>query len=147
MAASDSSHPIRSPVLAGNWKMNKGPRETRDFFGMFLARHQPRQDRTVIFFPPSLSIAAAVSATSGRDDIGLGVQSVFWEKNGAFTGEISAPMAAGAGARYVLAGHSERRHIFHESDDDVGKKAGAAVDSGLVPIICVGETLDRKSVV
>lgn len=144
MAASDSSHPIRSPVLAGNWKMNKGPRETRDFFGMFLARHQPRQDRTVIFFPPSLSIAAAVSATSGRDDIGLGVQSVFWEKNGAFTGEISAPMAAGAGARYVLAGHSERRHIFHESDDDVGKKAGAAVDSGLVPIICVGETLEER---
>lgn len=144
MAASDGSHPIRSPVLAGNWKMNKGPRETRDFFDAFLARHQPREDRTVIFFPPSLSIAAAASATRGRDDIGLGVQNVFWEKNGAFTGEISASMAAGAGARYVLAGHSERRHIFHESDDDVGKKAAAAVDAGLVPIICVGETLEER---
>lgn len=144
MTASDSSNPVRSPVLAGNWKMNKGPRETREFFDAFLALHGPHQDRTVIFFPPSLSLAAAASTIDGRDDIGLGVQSMYWEKSGAFTGEISAPMAVEAGARYALAGHSERRHVFQESDDDVGRKAAAAVDAGLIPVVCVGEKLDER---
>lgn len=138
------SRPVLAPVMAANWKMHKGPRETRDFFDAFLPLYAPRQDRTVIFFPPSVSLPAAVDSLAGRLDIGLGVQSIFWQDTGAFTGEISAPMAAQAGARYALAGHSERRQLFHEADGDVGRKAAAALNAGLVPLICVGETLEER---
>jgi triosephosphate isomerase (TIM) len=136
-----TAHRVRRPVLAGNWKMNKGPQDATSFFATFLARYQPRDDRTVLFFPPAISFDAAARALANRPDIALGVQK---EKSGAFTGEISAPMAAQAGARFVLAGHSERRHVFGETDEEVGRKAAAALAAGLVPLVCVGEKLDDR---
>jgi len=132
------------PVIAGNWKMHHGPRATADFFAAFRNASEPRDDRTVVFFPPAISISGAVAAVQGRPDLLLGVQNIYWESKGAFTGEISAGMAAEAGVRFVLCGHSERRHVFGESNDDVGRKAAAAFAAGLTPVICVGETLDER---
>jgi triosephosphate isomerase (TIM) len=135
--------PVRRPVLAGNWKMHKGPREADAFFPPFLQRYAAR-DRTIIFFPPAISLMAAAAAADGRPDIAFGVQNVHWEPTGAFTGEISAQMAAQAGARFALAGHSERRHVFGETDEEVGRKAAAALAAGLVPVACIGEKLDER---
>jgi triosephosphate isomerase (TIM) len=139
-----SAHRVRRPVFAGNWKMNRGPREATSFFDTFLAHYLPHDDRTVLFLPPAISFAAAARAIRERPDIALGVQNAHWEKNGAFTGEIAAAMAAEAGARYLLAGHSERRHIFGETDEQVGLKAAAALAAGLIPLVCVGETLEQR---
>ncbi len=135
---------VRKPVIAGNWKMHNGPAATRDFFSAFLGAYAPREDDTVIFFPPALSLAAAIEATRGRPDIALGVQNVYWQPRGAFTGEISAPMAKEAGASYALVGHSERRHVFGESDQDVARKVRAVFDAGLTPVVCVGELLEER---
>ncbi|HEX7118585.1 MAG TPA: triose-phosphate isomerase [Longimicrobiales bacterium] len=136
--------PSRTPVIAGNWKMHKGPSETRDFFRAFAARHAAREDRIVIVFPPAISLAAAAEALEGRGDIALGVQNVHWEPQGALTGETSVAMARDAGARYTLVGHSERRHIFGETDEDVRRKTAAALAGGLTPLVCLGETLDQR---
>ncbi len=138
------SHRVRRPVLAGNWKMNKGPEDTTSFFAAFVEEHRPRSDRTVIVFPPTLSFAAAAAALRDRSDISLGVQNIHWEESGAFTGEVSAAMVAQAGAACILAGHSERRHVFGETDEQVGLKSAAALASGLIPIACVGETLEQR---
>jgi triosephosphate isomerase len=134
----------RTPVLAGNWKMNLGPVEAARFFDAFLAAHPPREDATVLFFPPALSLAAAREALRDRPDVRLGVQNVYWEASGAFTGEISVPLAAEAGAEYVLIGHSERRHVFGETTTQTVRKVRAVLDGGLVPVLCVGETLDER---
>jgi triosephosphate isomerase len=132
------------PVIAGNWKMNKGPHAARDFIAEFAARHAPAGDETVILFPPSISVATVVDALSGRRDINVGVQNIYFEKDGAYTGEISAGMAREAGATFTLIGHSERRHIFGETDADVRKKVSAALQAAIIPIICVGEKLDQR---
>jgi len=136
--------PPRRPVLAGNWKMFKGPAEARAFFSAFLPAYPERDDRTVIFFPPAVSVEAAGQSVAERTDILLGVQDVHWEKQGAFTGQISAPMAAEAGASFVLVGHSERRHVFGETNADTARKTRAALDAGLRPVLCVGETIDER---
>jgi triosephosphate isomerase len=132
------------PVLAGNWKMNHGPTETARFFADFLARHRPREEATVLFFPPAVSLAAAREAVQGRPDVRLGVQNVYWERSGAFTGELSAPLAADAGAEYVLVGHSERRHVFGETSEETARKVRAVLDAGLVPVLCVGELIEER---
>jgi triosephosphate isomerase len=136
--------PLRTPVMAGNWKMNKGPTETAAFFAEFLAAWPARPDRTVAFFPPAVSLAAAVAATEGRGDILLGVQNVHWQAGGAFTGELSVAMAADAGARLVLVGHSERRHVFGETDAETEKKVRAVFHGGLTPVLCVGELIEER---
>jgi triosephosphate isomerase len=136
--------PLAKPVIAGNWKMHNGPTATREFFQAFLALYQARADRSLIFFPPAVSLLAAVAAVRSRPDVGLGVQNVYWEPKGAFTGEVSAPMVREAGASFALAGHSERRHVFGESDQDVARKARAIADAGLIPVVCVGETLEER---
>ena len=138
------NHRVRKPVLAGNWKMNKGPDDARSFFAAFTDGYRAHEDRTIIFFPPALSFAAARTGIQERSDLALGVQNIHWEENGAFTGELSAAIAAQARAQYVLAGHSERRHIFGETNDEVGKKCAAALAAGLIPIACVGETLEQR---
>ena len=135
----------RRPVLAGNWKMNHGPSDTARFFADFLNRLAPADDRPVVFFPPAISFAAAREALQGRPDVRLGVQNVHWEASGAFTGELSVAMAKDAGAELVLVGHSERRHVFGETSDETAKKVRAVLDGGLVPVLCVGETLDERN--
>ena len=134
----------RTPVLAGNWKMNLGPAGAAAFFADFLARHAPREDATVLFFPAAVSLAAAREAVKERPDVRLGVQNVYWEASGAFTGELSVDMAAEAGAEYVLVGHSERRHVFGETVTQTVRKVRAVLDGGLVPVLCVGETIDER---
>jgi triosephosphate isomerase len=139
-----SGSAARPRVIAANWKMNKAPAEAAAFFDDFLPACPERAGRTVLFFPPAISFAACVRPVAFREDLGLGVQNVHWDSSGAFTGEISATMAASAGARYALAGHSERRHIFGETDEMVARKAAAIAGAGLKPIVCVGETIDER---
>jgi triosephosphate isomerase len=133
-----------TPVIAGNWKMNKGPEAAREFVADFTARYAPVDSQTVILIPPAVSLAVVSWAVGSRRDISLGIQNIYWEPDGAFTGETSAAMAKEAGASFALVGHSERRHIFGETDADVQRKVGAALRAGLTPIICVGETLDQR---
>jgi triosephosphate isomerase len=144
MHAMHVMHALRRPVFAANWKMNLGPTEARAFVAAFTARWTPQPDRSVIFFPPAISIAAVKHALGNRTDIAVGVQNIWTEDKGAFTGEISAPMATDAGAVYALVGHSERRHIFGETDEQTAKKCVAAARSGLTPILCVGELLSER---
>jgi triosephosphate isomerase len=135
---------MQRPVFAANWKMNLGPSQARAFVAAFTARWTPHTDRTVIFFPPAISVDAVVRALGSRRDLATGVQNVWTEEKGAFTGETSAPMAKDAGAAYVLVGHSERRHVFGETDEQTAKKCAVASRSGLVPILCVGELLAER---
>jgi triosephosphate isomerase len=130
-------------VVAGNWKMHLGPEHTITFFEALSLENVP-SDRELIVFPSAVSIAAAAKA-AGRDPrVHLGVQNIHWEDQGAFTGEISASMALEAGASFALAGHSERRHVFGETDAEVASKVAAARRHGLVPVVCVGETIDER---
>ena len=134
----------RSLVYAANWKMNHGPAAARDSLGRFLQVTSPVPDRQLWFFPPSVSIAAACEASAGRTDVTVGAQNVHWEVKGAFTGELSIPLVVEAGARAALIGHSERRHLFGETDEQVGRKLAAVLRAGLTPMVCVGETLAER---
>ena len=134
----------KTPIFAANWKMNSGPTEARAFMRTFLARNARRPDRTLIFFPPALSFAAVKDSLRERADVAVGVQNIHWEAKGAFTGELSASIARDAGATHVLVGHSERRHVFGERDEESGKKCLAAVNAELVPVLCVGEKLEER---
>jgi triosephosphate isomerase len=134
----------RRIVISGNWKMNNSPGATRDFFARF-APDALRPDVELLIFPPTLSFAAARDAAHDVDPpFALGVQNIHWAESGAFTGEISAEMARDAGATHVLVGHSERRHVFGETDAETALKVGAALRAGLVPVLCVGETLEER---
>jgi triosephosphate isomerase len=135
---------MHHPVLAANWKMNHGPSEARAFMAAFLASYTPRNDRTVAIFPPALSLALVRESLASRTDILLGVQNIHSELKGAFTGENSAPMARDAGAKLALVGHSERRHVFGETDDAAARKCVAALRSGLTPMLCVGEKIEQR---
>src|SRR3954454_9330898 len=134
----------RRPILAANWKMNHGPTAASAFLASFLARYARREDRTVILFPSELAFAAARSAVAERPDILLGVQNIHTAEKGAFTGENSAAIALDAGAGFVLVGHSERRHLFGETDADTAEKVKRAVEHGLVPLLCVGEKIEER---
>ena len=133
-------------VVAANWKMHHGPRAAARFFRGF--RPAAPGAARVAFFPPTVSLAAAIDAARGSAGRGLGVefgvQNVHWDAAGALTGEISAEMAREAGATLVLVGHSERRHVFGETDEETGRKVAAAVRAGLTPVVCVGERLEER---
>jgi triosephosphate isomerase (TIM) len=135
---------VKRPVLAANWKMNNGPTAAKIFMDAFLASYQPRDDRTVIIFPPAVSLTTVAAACSTRPDVLAGVQNIHWADKGAFTGEISAPMAKDAGAAVVLVGHSERRHVFGETDAQCAQKCVAASRAKLAFMLCVGETMDQR---
>ncbi len=132
------------PLFAANWKMHNGPQATRDFVVEFEGLYEERGDRRVVFFPPSISVEAFRLATSHRPDLGLGVQDVHAESEGAHTGAISANMAIEAGASWSLVGHSERRAEFGDDDTTVVRKISRILESGLAPIVCVGETLEER---
>lgn len=135
---------MKPRIFAANWKMNHAPADATAFMRAFLAHFGKHQDRNVIFFPPALSFGAVVGALKDRPDIQLGVQNIHWEDKGAFTGENSAAIARASGAKYALVGHSERRHLFGETEEETARKVAAAVRAGLTPIICVGETLAQR---
>jgi triosephosphate isomerase (TIM) len=134
----------RPLIYAANWKMHHGPSAARDFLTRFLQVTAPVAGRRLWFFPPAVSIAAAYETASGREDVTVGAQNVHWEPKGAFTGELSIPLVMEAGARAVLIGHSERRHLFGETDEQVARKLGATLKAGMIPLVCVGETLAER---
>jgi triosephosphate isomerase (TIM) len=134
----------RSLIYAANWKMNHGPSAGREFLTRFLQVTSPVPGRRLWFFPPYVTIAAVCEAASGREDVTIGAQNVHWEPKGAFTGELSIPLVMEAGARATLIGHSERRHLFGETDEQVARKLAAALKAGLIPLVCVGETLAER---
>src|SRR3954454_5063394 len=134
----------RQLPLAANWKMNHGPAEARAFAEKFLALTSPIEGRQRWFFPAAVSIAPLADALQGRSDVTVGAQNVHWEPKGAYTGGISIPMVTEVGARLTLVGHSERRHLFGETDEQVGRKTRAAQAAGITPLVCVGETLAER---
>jgi triosephosphate isomerase len=134
----------RRRIFAANWKMHHGPAAAREFLERFLPILSPAPGRTLWFFTPGPSIEAAAIGASSRSDIRVGAQNVHWEPNGAYTGEISAGIVKDAGARGALVGHSERRHIFGESDEATGLKVRALLDGGLAAMLCVGETHEER---
>src|SRR5580700_4203195 len=134
---------MRKPVMAGNWKMYKSAAETSSFFEKFSPLVATTTHAEVVICPPFVNIPAAVEAARSTA-IGIGAQDVFWLKEGAYTGEVSAPMLAAIGCRWVIIGHSERRQYFGETDESVFKKTVAALEAGLKPIVCVGERLEER---
>jgi triosephosphate isomerase len=135
---------MRSLVYAANWKMHLSPGDARAFAARFLERTRPKEGRSFWFFPSAVSIEATSDALKGRPDIRVGAQDVHWEPKGAFTGATSIPLAMGAGATGALVGHSERRHVFGETDEETGRKVRALLDAGLTPMLCVGEKLSER---
>ncbi len=134
---------MRRRVIAGNWKMFKTQTETRAFFSAFAPLVVSSTHRDIVIAPPFTAIPAAVDAAKGTN-IAIAGQNVHWEKEGAFTGEISANMLVEGGCRYVIIGHSERRQFFGETDESVAKKTKAALAAGLTPIVCLGELLSHR---
>lgn len=132
----------RSIVIAANWKMYKKRDEAEDFIVELLAENLDHSVEVVIC--PPATLLHSVSGALADSSIKTGVQNIHWEKEGAYTGEISAPMAIDAGCTYCICGHSERRHIFDESSEMVTRKAQSALNAGLIPIICIGETLEER---
>src|SRR6266576_3713960 len=124
--------------------MNSGPTAAKAFMDAFLADYKARDDRTIIIFPPAVSLTTVASACTGRSNVIAGIQNIHWAEKGAFTGEISAPMAKDAGAKVALVGHSERRHGFGETDAQCAKKCQSAAKADLSFMLCVGETIEQR---
>lgn len=133
---------LRPVVVAANWKMHKAGPEVGPYFEAFRRAAPERGNRRVVVFPPFPVLEAAVRAAGELAEIGA--QNCHWEASGAFTGEVSVPMLAAAGARLALVGHSERRHLFGETDEDCARKVRAVLAGGLSPMLCVGETLEER---
>ena len=132
---------MRTPLVAGNWKMNKTVAEARDLVFMMSSKLGEIQSVEKVLCPPFIAIPALAEMLRGSR-IALGAQNLHWEEKGAFTGEVSPGMVKEF-CQYVIIGHSERRTYFGETDESVNKKLHAAMKAGLIPIVCVGETLDQ----
>ena len=128
----------RPLIYAANWKMHHAPGAARAFMARFLALTEPVPDRALWFFPPAVSLASVAEAAAARPDVRVGAQNVHWEP------KLSIPMVQEAGARVILIGHSERRHLFGETDEQVARKSVAVLKAGLQPLACLGETLAER---
>jgi triosephosphate isomerase len=133
----------RNEIIAGNWKMHKTQDEALQLALSVVSGLGEEYPRDVVLCPPFTALAGVSRALAGAS-VALGAQNVHWEGSGAYTGEISALMLADLGCRYVIVGHSERRALFGETDEDVARKLGAVAAGGMIPILCVGETLDQR---
>ena len=134
---------MRVPFIAANWKMYKTVHEAFAFAKEFRATVKDVKDVEIVLAPPFTALHSVVEATR-NSNIGVAAQNLCWEREGAFTGEVSAPMLKDAGAEYAIIGHSERRRLFHETDETVNRKVLAALGAQLTPIVCIGETLDER---
>jgi triosephosphate isomerase (TIM) len=134
---------MRKKLIAANWKMYKTPAEARDFFRDFLPLVHGHDRDEIVVCPTYLAIETAVHVAKGSN-VAIGAQDLYWQKEGAFTGEICGGMLAAVGATHVIIGHSERRQHFGETDDTVNLKLKSAIESGLTPIVCVGEVLEER---
>src|SRR5689334_4310144 len=134
---------MRTPLIAGNWKMFKTVHEAIVFVKELRSAVKDVTTVEIVVAPPFTAVAAAAEAARNTN-IAVAAQDLYWEKEGAFTGEISAAMIKEAGAEYVIIGHSERRRLFAETDATVNRKVFAAMAAELAPIVCVGETLEER---
>jgi triosephosphate isomerase len=134
---------MRKKLIAANWKMYKTPDQTCAFFREFLPMVAGHDRDEIAVFPPFIDLPAAAEVAKGSN-VAIGGQDLYWEKEGAFTGEISPAMLLALGCTHVIIGHSERRQYFGETDDTVNLKLKAALESGLTPIVCVGEVLEER---
>ena len=134
---------MRKPLIAGNWKMYKTLNEAVELTKSIKNELSRFEEVEVVVCPPFTALSAVFEAI-GNADIGLGAQDLFWEKDGAYTGEISPIMLKDCGCEYAIVGHSERRKYFGETDSSVNKKLKSAIEVGLTPIMCVGETLEQR---
>jgi triosephosphate isomerase len=135
---------MRKKIIAANWKMNMTQGESAQFVESFLRDVGEINDVEVVIIPPFTAIPKVSEALGRAHNIKLGAQNMYWEKSGAFTGEISAPLLRDLFVHYVVLGHSERRTLFGETDEMVNRKVHAAHEGKLRPIVCVGETLDQR---
>jgi len=133
---------MRRKIIAGNWKMNKTPSETVTLINE-LKPLVETEDVDVVFCVPAISLTTAIEAAKGTN-ISIGAENMYYEENGAFTGEIAPNMLTDIGVKYVIIGHSERRQYFAESDEIVNKKVLKAFEHGITPIVCCGETLTQR---
>jgi len=134
---------MRIPFIAGNWKMYKTVADSVKYVKEFRGMVKDIEDVEIVLAPPFTAVHAAAEAAR-NSNVGIAAQDLYWEREGAFTGEVSAAMVREAGAEYVIIGHSERRTYFGETDATVNRKTAAAFAAGLTPIVCIGETLDQR---
>ena len=133
---------MRKKIIAGNWKMNKTPKEALELVKL-LKEKVNTDEADVVFCVPFVDLIPVLEELKGTK-IAVGAQNMYFENSGAYTGEVSADMLTEIGVKYVIIGHSERRQYFNETDDTVNKKVIKAIEKGLIPIVCVGETLEQR---
>ena len=134
---------MRIPLIAGNWKMHTTTAEAHHLAAAVVQAARKVSGRDVMIAPPFTALGAVREVIAGSGVI-LGAQNVHWEEKGAFTGEISAPMLQDQGCAMAIVGHSERRHIFGETDTMINRRLAGALHHGLIPVLCIGETLDER---
>ena len=134
---------MRKPLIAGNWKMYKTPKESVAFLKTFLPLVKAHNRDEILLFPTMTSLAAVIDEVRGSN-VNAGAQNMHWLNEGPYTGSTSPTMLAGIHCSHVLLGHSERRQYAHETDDMINWKLKAAIDHGLTPVVCVGESIDKR---